>query len=90
MEKTQQCQETLPSHISKIGLCTGHMYFIGAIVAYLNNFPNLIVVCSCVYVTTMVHWHNMTDFAYVEIPYAFKLLAQELQTINCVPRLMTE
>ena len=33
---------------------------------------------------------NMTDFAYVEIPYAFKLLAQELQTINCVPRLMTE
>ena len=59
MEKTQQCQETLPSHISKIGLCTGHMYFIGAIVAYLNNFPNLIVVCSCVYVTTMVHWRNM-------------------------------
>jgi DNA-directed RNA polymerase II subunit RPB2 len=33
---------------------------------------------------------NMTDFAYVEIPYAFKLLAQELQTINCVPRLLTE
>jgi DNA-directed RNA polymerase II subunit RPB2 len=32
---------------------------------------------------------NMTDFAYVEVPYAFKLLAQELQTINCVPRLMT-
>jgi len=33
---------------------------------------------------------NMTDFSYVEIPYAFKLMAQELQTINCVPRLMTE
>jgi DNA-directed RNA polymerase II subunit RPB2 len=33
---------------------------------------------------------NTTDFAYVEIPYAFKLLSQELQTINCVPRLMTE
>ena len=33
---------------------------------------------------------NMTDFAYTEIPYAFKLLSQELQTINCVPRLMTE
>ena len=32
---------------------------------------------------------NMTDFAYVEVPYAFKLLAQELQTINCVPRIMT-
>ena len=33
---------------------------------------------------------NTTDFAYVEIPYAFKLLSQELQTINCVPRLLTE
>jgi len=33
---------------------------------------------------------NTTDFAYAEIPYAFKLMAQELQTINCVPRLMTE
>jgi DNA-directed RNA polymerase II subunit RPB2 len=33
---------------------------------------------------------NTTDFAYVEIPYAFKLLAHELQTINCIPRLLTE
>lgn len=33
---------------------------------------------------------NTTDFAYVEVPYAFKLLAHELQTINCIPRLMTE
>ena len=33
---------------------------------------------------------NATEFSYVEVPYAFKLLAHELQTINCVPRLMTE
>ena len=33
---------------------------------------------------------NMTDFARVEIPYAYKLLSQELQTINIVPRLITE
>jgi DNA-directed RNA polymerase beta subunit len=26
----------------------------------------------------------------VEIPYAYKLLAQELQTINIVPRIITE
>jgi DNA-directed RNA polymerase II subunit RPB2 len=32
---------------------------------------------------------NRTDFAYVEVPYAFKLMAQELQTINIVPRLIT-
>ena len=32
---------------------------------------------------------NVTDFSYVEVPYAFKLMAQELQTINVVPRLIT-
>ena len=34
--------------------------------------------------------NNTTDFARVEIPYAYKLLSQELQTINVVPRLITE
>ena len=33
---------------------------------------------------------NKTDFAKVDIPYAFKLLSQELQTINVIPRLITE
>ena len=33
---------------------------------------------------------NKTDFAKVEIPYAYKLMAQELQTINIVPRIITE
>ena len=32
---------------------------------------------------------NTTDFAKVEVPYAYKLMAQELQTINIVPRLVT-
>jgi DNA-directed RNA polymerase beta subunit len=34
--------------------------------------------------------NNMTEFALVDIPYAFKLLTQELQTINVVPRIITE
>jgi DNA-directed RNA polymerase beta subunit len=33
---------------------------------------------------------NRTDFAYVEIPYACKLLFQELNTMNIVPRLITD
>ena len=33
---------------------------------------------------------NKTEFARVEIPYACKLLFQELQTINVVPRIITE
>ena len=34
--------------------------------------------------------NNTTDFAKVEIPYSYKLMAQELQTINIVPRIITE
>ena len=34
--------------------------------------------------------NNTTDFAFVEIPYAYKLMAQELQAINVVPRIITE
>jgi DNA-directed RNA polymerase II subunit RPB2 len=33
---------------------------------------------------------NRVDFAYVEIPYACKLLFQELNTMNIAPRFMTE
>jgi DNA-directed RNA polymerase beta subunit len=33
---------------------------------------------------------NRVDFAYVEIPYACKLLFQELNTMNIVPRLITD
>uniref|UniRef100_A0A6C0B7Q0 DNA-directed RNA polymerase n=1 Tax=viral metagenome TaxID=1070528 RepID=A0A6C0B7Q0_9ZZZZ len=33
--------------------------------------------------------NNTTSFAKVEIPYAYKLMSQELQTINVVPRLIT-
>jgi DNA-directed RNA polymerase II subunit RPB2 len=33
---------------------------------------------------------NRTDFAYVEIPYACKLIFQELNTMNIMPRLITD
>ena len=33
---------------------------------------------------------NKTDFALINMPYAYKLLSQELQTINVVPRILTE
>lgn len=33
---------------------------------------------------------NSTDFARVDIPYAYKLMSQELQTINVSPRIIVE
>ena len=33
---------------------------------------------------------NTTNFAFVEMPYCYKLMAQELQCINIVPRMITE
>ena len=34
--------------------------------------------------------NNRSDFSYVQIPYACKLLFQELTTMNVVPRLITK
>ena len=36
------------------------------------------------------HCNNTTDFAKVDIPYAYKLMSQELQTINVTPRIIVE
>ena len=33
---------------------------------------------------------NSTDFAKVEVPYSYKLMSQELQTINVIPRLICD
>jgi DNA-directed RNA polymerase beta subunit len=33
---------------------------------------------------------NKTEFSRVELPYAYKLMSQELQCINVVPRIITE
>lgn len=49
----------LPFHIYKIGLFTGHMYFVGAIIAHVYNYPNLVIICSAIYGTTMAHWYDI-------------------------------
>ena len=33
---------------------------------------------------------NLNSFSKVDVPYAYKLMSQELQTINIVPRIMTD
>ena len=49
-------------------------------IAAFNNKMKIHVCRTC---------DNRVDFAYVEIPYACKLLFQELQTMNIAPRIMT-
>lgn len=49
----------LPPHISKIGLCTGQFYLAGAIYHVYKGSPNLAIICSSIYATTMAHWYNM-------------------------------
>ena len=52
----------------------------GLIVPF-NNKENIHICRTC---------SNKTDFKYVEIPYACKLMFQELITMNIAPRLVTE
>lgn len=54
----------------------------GNIAAYNDDFKFNIHNCRVC--------NNRTDFAHVELPYACKLLTQELQTMNISPRFITE
>ena len=51
------------------------------LIAPFNNKENIHICRTC---------SNKTDFKYVEIPYACKLMFQELITMNIAPRLVTE
>ena len=51
--------QVLPSHISKIGLFTGQIYLVGAIISHVYNYPYMTCVCCAIYGTTMAHWYNM-------------------------------
>ena len=52
----------------------------GLVIAFNNN-ENIHICKTC---------NNKTDFKYVEIPYACKLMFQELITMNIAPRIVTE
>ena len=51
------------------------------LIAPFNNKENIHICNTC---------ENRTDFKYVEIPYACKLMFQELQTMNIAPRIICE
>jgi hypothetical protein len=62
----------------------------GMVASYNDGKKNKMYVNSDYTIYLCKTCDNTTDFALVEIPYAYKLLSQELQTINIVPRIITE
>ena len=62
----------------------------GMVASYNDGTKNRMYVNADFTVHLCKTCNNTTDFARVEVPYAYKLMAQELQTINVVPRLLTE
>jgi DNA-directed RNA polymerase II subunit RPB2 len=62
----------------------------GMIVAYNDNSMKKAHSKSDMTVHICNTCSNMTEFSRIEVPYAYKLFSQELQTINIVPRIITE
>ena len=62
----------------------------GMIASYNNGDKNRMYSASDFTVHLCKLCDNRTEFAKVDIPYAYKLMSQELQTINIAPRLITE
>ena len=62
----------------------------GMIASYNDGNKNRMYINADFTIHLCKNCDNKTDFARVELPYAYKLMAQELQTINIVPRIITE
>ena len=62
----------------------------GMIASYNDDTSNRMHQKSDMVVHLCKTCDNRTAFSRVEIPYAYKLLSQELQAINIVPRIITE
>ena len=62
----------------------------GMIASYNDGIKNKMYTTGDVTIHLCKTCNNRTDFAKVNVPYSYKLLSQELQTINVVPRLITE
>ena len=62
----------------------------GMLVSYNDGDKNRMYTSADFTIHLCKNCDNKTDFAKVDIPYAYKLMSQELQTINIVPRIITE
>ena len=62
----------------------------GMIATYNNGDGNKLYAAADFTIHACNTCGNKTDFARVDVPYAYKLMSQELQTINVATRIITE
>jgi DNA-directed RNA polymerase beta subunit len=72
---------TAHMYVSKCGMIASYNDGIKNNVLYRDNDVKIHLCKTC---------NNTSDFAKVNMPYSYKLLSQELQTINVVPRIITQ
>jgi len=85
---TSICRERLYEVSDKYSIHVCKKCGLGA--SYNNGDKNRMYAAADFSVHLCKTCDNRTHFAKVDIPYAYKLMSQELQTINIVPRLITE
>jgi len=62
----------------------------GMIASYNDGVKNNVYRDNDVKIHLCKTCNNTSDFAKVNMPYSYKLMAQELQTINIIPRIITQ
>jgi DNA-directed RNA polymerase II subunit RPB2 len=62
----------------------------GMIASYNDGMKNNVYRDNDVKIHLCQMCNNTSDFAKVNMPYSYKLMAQELQTINIIPRIITQ
>ena len=62
----------------------------GMIASYNDGVKNNIYRDNDVKIHLCQMCNNTSHFAKVNMPYSYKLMSQELQTINIIPRIITE
>ena len=57
---------SIPNHISKYGMISGHIYLVNSVVALLYNYNSLSTFSACLYITTLLFWNNIMHSGFIK------------------------